>query len=454
METEDIIVNNPQDVVESPTDAVEKSESLPTDAVENPQDVVENPQDVVENPQDVVENPQDVVENPQDVVEKSESLPTDAVEKSESLPTGKGEVPLMEIKLSEIIPEYFTDILVIYSCKRYLERARKTYQFLKGKLINKKIFVLYGDPNLENDYKIEDFELIIKCNDTYDDLTNKTLGLIKFMHEVYPTKNLIKCDDDNVFNVDKFNELEIKGDYCGKTIKLNKDIVLCPNNDFIEHFRPAVTYCSGMFYYLSSLAISKLYYNDNLKYFWEDITIAKNLFELGISPINIEFYTTNYNIFNSNMISIFNDSKRKYGPDSFSPPVIQPPKEKLKDKLVIKNVRKPLNAPQQNKKEILNFAPKIKEKIPAKVAAGGIPKQPSKSNTEEILTINANAPKVKEHIPAKIAAGVKVKPPPKSNDGESIKHFRAPRLAPILLRQTAIKEKAPQISNLPQKIPN
>ena len=306
--------------------------------------------------------------------------------------------------------------MVIYSCNKYLSRAEKLYNYLNGKLIDKKLFILVGDPNIDTDYKVISEKIIIKCEDTYAALTNKTLGLIKFMNEVYPTKNLIKCDEDNLINIDKFNELKFFGDYLGKTITYTKDFYICPNGETVEHFRPAVTYCCGYFYYLSSYAISKLANNDNEIYFWEDITVAKNLFNVGIKPINYDIITIKYNLFDNKSKVIFNDNNREYEPDheTVKEEVVVLPTKKL-------TLRTPING----------------HKIPKK----------------ELMLMNNKPKKDSNEVPAKVF-GAKQKSVPKQNIGESIRHFRAPRLAPVLLRQSSIKDKAPKLSNLPQKIPN
>jgi hypothetical protein len=219
---------------------------------------------------------------------------------------------------------------------------------------------------------------------------------------------------------------------------------LSPNNDGIEHFRPAVSYCNGTIYYLSSLAISKLA-NNNSIYFWEDITVAKNLMDLGIKATNYDFCTIKYNLFIQNMKAVFNDFKREYEPE-FKPPTVELPPAKF----LSKKLKTPLNAPKPLKKELFMSTPTTYSKeIPAKVL-GGKQRSVPKQNTGELLQISN--PRTKE-VPSK-ALGAKQKPVQKQNIGESIKHFRSPRLAPVLLRQTAIKEKSPQVSNLPQKIPN
>jgi hypothetical protein len=327
----------------------------------------------------------------------------------------------IENAVENTVDESIENIMVIYSCYKYLPRAEKLYNYLNGKLTGIKLFILIGDLNIDTDYKIINEKIIIKCEDTYSNLTKKTMGLIKFMHDFYPTKNLIKCDEDNLINIDKFNELKFFGDYLGKTTIYTKDILICPSNEKVEHFRPAVTYCNGYFYYLSSFAISKLANNNNEHYFWEDITIAKNLFNLGIKPINYDIITIKYNQFCSKNKAIFNDYKREYEPDG----------------TLIKNIITTTKEKVLNKKQILR-TPINGHKIPKK----------------ELMLLNKNESKTKKkEIPAKTMAP-KQKSVPKENIGESIKHYRSPRLAPVLLRQTSIRDKHPKVSTLPQKIPN
>ena len=75
------------------------------------------------------------------------------------------------------------------------------YNLLINK-INAKILIIYGDNTIQNDYMIIDNYLILKCNDNYEELSNKTLKLLNVISK-FKIKHLFKCDDDIIPNISK-----------------------------------------------------------------------------------------------------------------------------------------------------------------------------------------------------------------------------------------------------------
>jgi hypothetical protein len=185
------------------------------------------------------------------------------------------------------------------------------YNILQNKLENCKIYILYGDTNLTNNYNIIDNKyLIVKSGDHYEDLCNKTITLIKVIAEHFPSvKGLFKCDDDIIPNNSHLKELinfiNDRGniDYLGNkcnllhcawiTYHFNK----CHD---IKHHVPKpifpTTFCSGPFYYLSNKSVNII---KNVltwdEYFNEDLMVGHILEKNGIHSID---YTTYYDDMN------------------------------------------------------------------------------------------------------------------------------------------------------------
>lgn len=108
-------------------------------------------------------------------------------------------------------------LLCIVSCEKNRERKK----ILKDKWINDLVakndkidtLFVYGNSELEEDYaEIED-ELHVKCDDSYERLIDKMDQLWNYIHKYRSDYfKIIKCDDDNIINTDKFNSMleEIK----------------------------------------------------------------------------------------------------------------------------------------------------------------------------------------------------------------------------------------------------
>jgi hypothetical protein len=76
-------------------------------------------------------------------------------------------------------------LFIIYSCKKYLHKSEKLYNKINSKLNNCKILIIYGDTNLESDYKlIDDKYLILKIEDSYEYLNKKTYCLFKTIYKL------------------------------------------------------------------------------------------------------------------------------------------------------------------------------------------------------------------------------------------------------------------------------
>lgn len=75
-------------------------------------------------------------------------------------------------------------IFIIYTCLKNLNKSKQIRDAISK--INCKIIILYGNPDLNENfvYDGENQILIVKCKDDYDNLTNKTLCLIKYIQDI------------------------------------------------------------------------------------------------------------------------------------------------------------------------------------------------------------------------------------------------------------------------------
>ena len=122
-------------------------------------------------------------------------------------------------------------ILCIYSCMKNLNKANKLYNSIIDKFNNDdiKIFIIYGDTNINSEYSFKENYLILNVNDTYEYLTKKTFFLVNIINTLFnDIIGLFKIDDDIILDFDKFNNLlnyinnNTTIDYLGKIIITNK----------------------------------------------------------------------------------------------------------------------------------------------------------------------------------------------------------------------------------------
>ena len=94
----------------------------------------------------------------------------------------------------------------IYSCKKYLKKANLLYDLLSNRINDCKIYIIYGNPALSNYEIIDDKYLVLNTGDNYEDLTNKTLCLLKTALLMNPEiRGFFKCDDDIIPNLTYIN---------------------------------------------------------------------------------------------------------------------------------------------------------------------------------------------------------------------------------------------------------
>jgi hypothetical protein len=193
---------------------------------------------------------------------------------------------------------------------------------VNNRLPDCKTYIIYGNPALSAYQIIDDKYLVLPVGDNYEDLTDKTLCLLKTALLINPEiKGMFKCDDDIIPNIVYLNntiELVNKQtvDYMGMSIKIKTHhskwhFNKCSNASYNKEIvAPGCNYATGPIYYLGLKSIQTLVNRPIEKYFSEDITVGYNLNKYGIEPLNIPLYKNNMaDIFQYNFQNI--DSKAK-----------------------------------------------------------------------------------------------------------------------------------------------
>lgn len=120
-------------------------------------------------------------------------------------------------------------LFILYSHKNNINHSSNLLNYYKknNKYIknNIKFIIITGDPTISNDYNIYDNNVVLKCDDSYNCLTFKTIELIKFIKKEYPNiKGYFKCDDDVVISFKRINDffylLNEDTDYIGLVVGL------------------------------------------------------------------------------------------------------------------------------------------------------------------------------------------------------------------------------------------
>jgi hypothetical protein len=190
-------------------------------------------------------------------------------------------------------------LFIIYSCEKYKKRAKLLYDLVKHRLPTCRIFIVTGNPDVDEDYKIDNMRIIFKCRDGYEYLSEKTMALCKTIFTIFPEETgFIKCDDDIIPNYSKFNEMirfieQTTPDYLGRSIHQQEDIeTYLPRNDFSAICKKS-TYAAGPLYYLSKRAaeILKSSNVNTQEFLYEDNMVGYFLNQSGIYPIEYDVYS-------------------------------------------------------------------------------------------------------------------------------------------------------------------
>jgi len=214
-------------------------------------------------------------------------------------------------------------VLIIYSCSNNDKKSQLLYKLLTSITdANIKIYILNGNTDLIEDYKIIDEKIYLKCKDNYDGLYLKTKKLFKEIINIFPNlSGVIKMDDDIYPNIDSIKNMInfIKNsniNYCGKASICNSiysssyHISKCEEN---QNKRPLVlpscTYVTGPCYYVSKKAIN--YFNKNCKeFFAEDIMVGLTFENSIIKPLVYPSYYDDKSYMYHTNIQNFRDERQ------------------------------------------------------------------------------------------------------------------------------------------------
>jgi hypothetical protein len=214
------------------------------------------------------------------------------------------------------------DILfIIYTCKKKLQLSEELYYMVNNK-INCKVYLIYGDNTINEDYKIiNDKYIILNTSDYYEDLNNKTIKLFNTIEKVFPNiKGCFKCDDDIIPSIDSLNFyidyfLQNNIEYAGVKVSINEISLGLPNQINIHNvelknkeimFYPC-QYATGPLYYLNNKAIQLFNKSDKSKFiFNEDNLVGHHLNLYNIYPFSCYLYTDVFNTYKLNSISYQN----------------------------------------------------------------------------------------------------------------------------------------------------
>jgi hypothetical protein len=189
--------------------------------------------------------------------------------------------------------------------------------------------IVYGDPNIKNDYYIQDnFTLVVKCPDTYEYLTLKLACAYKFIATSESTKNvqgIFKVDDDVLINVKLFQNYiskSIQDDYSGHAYEIQKNCPCSHHQTKVSDSRlKSITFslkdsiiCYGPMYYLSrrslNTIVSKFSYHNFSIYstdMFEDYTFGNILKDSGIKPNCMKMFTDKLDQFENMSFIAFHD---------------------------------------------------------------------------------------------------------------------------------------------------
>ena len=200
-------------------------------------------------------------------------------------------------------------ILLIMNCQKYRQKAElQKNGWLKSLPAGLIYFHVLGDESLATDYFFdEDARVLwVKTPDDYVSLPKKVITAYKAVSETYNYKYLFKTDDDQELQNRNFFEvikklILVKGDthYGGLIVNVTRPHVSkyyllhseLPTNLVIQKTK----YCSGRFYFLSSLAIQNLLSKKDIisSEYLEDYAVGYYLddeFKRNMLPIDTNKY--------------------------------------------------------------------------------------------------------------------------------------------------------------------
>ena len=213
-------------------------------------------------------------------------------------------------------------LFAIYSCWKNQQKAETLYQLLRGRLSSMNMFdiiIVFGKKNPSNasTSKCNFPHVIFNCGDGYEDLSEKTLHIIKlyekFVKDEHHSNNhsfiyngLFKCDDDILPNfafIKKFvdNLLLKPTQYAGYRVVIQESKRLYNQKTLKYDNIPKCNYCTGPIYYLGPKAIEILSKGFDERSLFihpaEDIMIGYNLEKHGVVATQAHLYKDDTQLF-------------------------------------------------------------------------------------------------------------------------------------------------------------
>jgi hypothetical protein len=177
-------------------------------------------------------------------------------------------------------------IFILYSCKKNLEKTRKTYDKINDKIANTKVYIIYGEEALAEDHTIiDDKYIVLRVKDDYDHLADKTVALLKTLNHAFPTlKGVFKCDDDVNVNLNHINTFldSIEIDYGGNNLIITNEYI--EQNPVKYPVKYPCSYCGGPFYFLSKKALECFSLEEPKIIYYEDMLVGYHLNKFNIFP--------------------------------------------------------------------------------------------------------------------------------------------------------------------------
>lgn len=115
--------------------------------------------------------------------------------------------------------EQVDGIILILSCQKHIQTQLQKYRLPNSEYCNWKVINVVGDLFLEENYKLKEGFLYVKCEDSYIHLLKKLVLAIESLCEIYEIKQgVLRSGDDVVFNETNllnFIKKENKPDFYG-----------------------------------------------------------------------------------------------------------------------------------------------------------------------------------------------------------------------------------------------
>jgi len=202
-------------------------------------------------------------------------------------------------------------LLAIYSCRARFYLSEMLYEWMAGKIKRCKVVIVYGNPDLEAPYCLEnDKYLAVRSGDYYEHLSEKTTAMMESVLDLYPNiRGVLKCDDDMIPSLLHMNQLvdffcqNPTIHYAGKRLVSKKEHLskhhvgktFDRNLDKYEAQLPACACAAGPLYYVSRAAMQTFAKTPKTRFiFNEDAMVGFYLNTANIFPVHIVTYIDSY----------------------------------------------------------------------------------------------------------------------------------------------------------------